>query len=91
LFRITQEALTNVRKHAHARRVEIGLRRRADKLILSIQDDGSGFEPRPPVRNGQTHGLIGMRERARLLGGRLQVSSSQGQGTRVTARVPVQA
>jgi signal transduction histidine kinase len=63
------------------------LRRRGKRLTLSIQDDGTGFSPR--LRHPETHGLIGMRERAKLLGGRLQVSSGPGKGTRVVARVPL--
>jgi two-component system NarL family sensor kinase len=89
LFRIAQEALTNVRKHARAHRVQIGLRRRGTTLSLSIVDDGRGFSV-TGVRRGDGQGVIGMRERARLLGGRLQISSSPGKGTHVTARVPVE-
>jgi two-component system NarL family sensor kinase len=87
LFRIAQEALTNVRKHARARKVEIALRRRGSKLTLSIWDDGRGFSARG--RRPESHGLVGMRERAKLLGGRLHVSSAPGKGTRVVATVPV--
>jgi signal transduction histidine kinase len=87
LFRISQEALTNVRKHAHAREVEIGLRRRGSSLSLSIRDDGRGFLNR--ARHPDRHGLVGMRERARLLGGRLTVTSRPGQGTRIVAAVPL--
>jgi two-component system, NarL family, sensor kinase len=86
LFRIAQEALTNVSKHAHAKRVEINLRQRGPTLTLSIRDDGNGL---PRVRPDQGHGLVGMRERAKLLGGRLQVSSAPLKGTRVLAHVPV--
>jgi two-component system NarL family sensor kinase len=89
LFRIAQEGLMNVRKHAHARCVEIGLRRRGEALTLSIRDDGVGFAPR--VRKPDNHGLIGMRERAKLLGGTLHVSSAPGKGTRIVARVPLGA
>lgn len=89
LFRIAQEALTNVRKHARAHRVQIGLRRRGTTLSLSIVDDGRGFSV-TGVRRGDGQGVIGMRERARLLGGRLQISSSPGKGTHVTARVPLE-
>src|SRR5205807_6700013 len=89
LFRIAQEALTNVRRHAHARKVEVGLRRRGTQLTLSIKDDGQGFSVRKP--HPDSHGLLGMRERAKLLGGRVEVSSAPGTGTRVVARVPVDA
>jgi two-component system NarL family sensor kinase len=87
LFRIAQEALTNVRKHAHAHEVTVGLKRRGGTLSLSIADDGRGFAVRGR-RPLASHGLIGMRERARLLGGRLEVRSGAGKGTRVVARVP---
>jgi two-component system NarL family sensor kinase len=89
LFRIAQEALTNVRKHAHAHKVEIRLRQRGTRLTLSVGDDGAGFSVRTPRSDGQ--GVIGMRERAKLLGGRLEVSSTPGKGTRVVARVPADA
>jgi two-component system NarL family sensor kinase len=91
LFRVAQEALTNVRRHAHARGVEVALRKRGSTLTLSVQDDGRGFSPRTRRPNGATHGIVGMRERAKLLGGRLQVSSAPGKGTRITARVPITA
>jgi two-component system, NarL family, sensor kinase len=90
LFRIAQEALTNVRKHARAHAVEIVLRRRGSDLVLTVRDDGSGFSMRT-ARAGDGQGLIGMRERAKLLGGRLEVRSAPGKGTRVTARVPSSA
>ena len=88
LYRIAQEALTNVRKHAHAHRVQIDLRRRGQRLSLTVKDDGVGLSGR--ASRSDTHGLIGMRERAKLLGGRLQVSSKSGEGTRIVARVPVE-
>jgi two-component system NarL family sensor kinase len=91
LFRIAQEALTNVRKHAHAHEVELVLRRRGATVSLSVRDNGTGFAQRPGTRRPDAHGLVGMRERAKLLGGRLQVSSAAGKGTRITARVPATA
>jgi two-component system NarL family sensor kinase len=87
LYRIAQEALTNIRKHAHAREVRISLRQRGRVLMLSIRDDGRGFSPREARGGG--HGLVGMRERARLIGGRLESSAQPGRGARVVARVPV--
>jgi two-component system NarL family sensor kinase len=92
LFRIAQEALTNVRKHAHARRVELSLSRSRTALVLTIHDDGRGFltlTPTPTRTLSSGHGVIGMRERARLLGGQLRISSMPGGGTRVVARVPL--
>jgi two-component system NarL family sensor kinase len=92
LFRIAQEALTNVRKHARAGRVEIELRSRNSTLSLSIRDDGQGL-PKPAGREAgaSKHGLVGMRERAKLLGGRLEVTNRPGHGTRVLARIPLSA
>jgi two-component system NarL family sensor kinase len=93
LYRIAQEALTNVRKHARARKVEIALRRRGPTLSLSVRDDGRGFaHGRRMASSGSDRGqgLIGMRERARLLGGRLEISSGAERGTRVVARVPAE-
>jgi two-component system, NarL family, sensor kinase len=87
LFRIAQEALTNVRKHARASEVELALRRHGATLNLSVQDDGRGFAAR--AHHPDSHGVVGMRERARLLGGRLEIRSAPGKGTRVVARVPV--
>src|SRR5262249_57878512 len=79
---------TNVRKPARADSVEMGLRRRGATLTLSVRDDGRGFSV-ASVGHGDGQGVVGMRERARLLGGRLQISSAPGTGTRVTARVPM--
>ena len=89
LFRIAQEALTNVRKHAHARVVRITLRRRGPGVSLLVRDDGQGFDVRS-ARNAEGHGLTGMRERARLLGGRLQINSHPARGTRVQVLVPLE-
>lgn len=90
LYRIAQEALTNVRKHARAHSVTIGLRKRGETIVLSVEDDGNGF-PLRAARAGEGQGLIGMRERAKLLGGRLEISSAPGKGTHITARVPAEA
>src|SRR5258707_9327242 len=91
LFRIAQEALTNVRKHDHAHEVELVLRRRGATISLSVRDNGPGFAQHPGVRRPDAHGLLGMRGRANLFAGRLQVSSAAGKGTRVIARVPATA
>lgn len=85
LFRIVQEALTNVTKHAGARRVDIRLRRAGGWIELEIRDDGRGFDPaRPPAG----FGLLGMKERADSLGGRLSVRAAEGRGATINARVP---
>jgi two-component system NarL family sensor kinase len=87
LLRIAQEALANVRQHAHATAVEITLRATDQEASLVIADDGAGFDARR-VADGR-HGIVGMRERAKVLGGRLRVASQPGRGTKVTARVPL--
>jgi signal transduction histidine kinase len=87
LYRIVQEALTNVLKHAEATRVTVRLSQTEKAVALVVQDDGKGFEPES-VRDGGV-GLIGMRERVGLLGGRLTVESSEGAGTMLKAQVPL--
>lgn len=87
LLRIAQEALSNVRKHARARRAEVRLVREGPYLELTVADDGQGFDPQAP-RSGHHLGLATMRERARSLGGHLTVATGIGRGTRVTVRLP---
>ena len=88
LYRIAQEALTNVVKHADARSVRMRLSRSGHRIVLVVQDDGRGFEPES-VRDGGV-GLLGMRERIALVGGRLTIESTEGAGTMLTAEVPIQ-
>ena len=88
MFRILQEALTNVARHAHAGAVRIGLRQRGRMLTLTIRDNGRGIT-RAEVTSVESIGLLGMTERARLLGGRVTVSGAPGRGTTVTVNVPV--
>ena len=88
LYRIVQEALTNVAKHAGARRVSILLVRRDESVTAVIEDDGQGFMPEEAGEDGGL-GLAGMRERVALLDGRLQVESSPGAGTTIVAEVPL--
>jgi len=80
VFRIAQESFFNVRRHAAASRVSVTLQRRAGRWVLEVRDDGSGFDTGAP-RTG--FGLLGMSERARMLGGQLTVSSAPGQGTTI--------
>ena len=87
LYRIVQESLTNVVKHARARRVSILLARRDGAVKAVIEDDGRGFDPAEMSSAG--FGLVGMRERLALLGGRLEVESSGDTGTTIAAEVPV--
>jgi signal transduction histidine kinase len=91
LYRIVQEALNNVSKHAHAAKVDILLERRFDQISLIVEDDGVGFdEKRTFGLDDRRMGLIGMRERAALAGGTLAVESNPGHGSTVVARIPVQ-
>jgi signal transduction histidine kinase len=92
VFRIVQETLTNVLKHANARQVTIDIAVQNGQVRVTISDDGHGFEPTTVRQNreGRGLGLLGMRERAELLGGRLDVTSRPGVGTRVDAMIPVE-
>jgi signal transduction histidine kinase len=87
LYRIAQEALTNVVKHARARSVSIVLGEKPDAATLVVEDDGGGFDPARPRDGGL--GLLGMRERMELVGGRLTVESRPGAGTTLVAEVPI--
>lgn len=88
LYRITQEALTNVGKHAQASNVAILLDGRSDRVSLIVEDDGVGFEVEPTGPR-QCFGIIGMRERASLLGGTIDIESRRGEGATVVARIPL--
>ena len=89
-FRIFQEAMTNVAKHADARKIRVGAERDGDIFRMSISDDGQGFEEEKIRKvDGPTYGLLGMRERARAIGARIQIKSSLGKGTRVTVETKV--
>jgi signal transduction histidine kinase len=86
VYRVVQEALTNVRRHAAARSAQVRMDYASDVLTVEVSDDGRG-EQRPGVRAG--HGLLGMRERVALYGGTLHVGRSPGQGFLVRAELPV--
>ncbi|HTH51023.1 MAG TPA: sensor histidine kinase, partial [Pyrinomonadaceae bacterium] len=89
LYRITQEALNNALQHAHATRVSVLLQRRKDDLVLIVEDDGSGFEPASISSTPASGiGLAGMKERAALLGGSLDLDTTPGQGTSIIVRIP---
>ena len=87
LYRIAQEALTNVAKHARAEHVEIILERRSDHVLLIVEDDGVGFDHGSPGTSGQGFGLRGMEERAALVGATVQVDSATGRGTTILVRM----
>jgi signal transduction histidine kinase len=90
LLGIVQEAMTNVRKHAGARRAVVSIAEEPGAIRVSIRDDGVGFDPAPVDGKGRTaFGLDTMRERAEAVGGRLRLTSSPGQGTAVDIELPV--
>jgi signal transduction histidine kinase len=88
VFRIFQEMLTNVAKHASASRVDVLVRQRNAELTLTVHDNGRGF-PSEKAVSSRAFGLLGMRERALLLGGSIEVSSIPRRGTTVSLRVPL--
>ena len=90
-FRIVQEALTNISRHAQAKRVDITLRRDGTDLLLEVQDDGLGFDLAAMNQRalaGGSLGVLGMQERATLLGGQLDIGSAPGEGCKVRLRCP---
>jgi PAS domain S-box-containing protein len=87
LYRIAQEALTNVVRHSNATRADVLLERRANQLVLIVEDNGTGFEP-AEVTAGDHLGLAGMQERAEMVGGSLVIESSPGSGTTVYVELP---
>jgi PAS domain S-box-containing protein len=89
LYRIAQEALTNVAKHSRAKHVDVILERRADQVVLIIEDDGVGFDPGDAGTTRQGLGLSGMQERASLVGATIQIESTAGKGTTILVRMAV--
>jgi signal transduction histidine kinase/ligand-binding sensor domain-containing protein len=98
LYRIIQEGLSNATRHAHASRVIVEVRREGRRLHVSLFDDGKGFEPQNTNGNGNGNGngntrpgfgLAGMRERAKVLGGSIEIQSELGKGTRLTLTAPL--
>lgn len=92
LYRIVQEALNNILKHANASKVDIMLHQHRDQIMLSIEDNGNGFAypPKANIDNKKSgFGLVGMSERAALLKGSLEIESTPGKGTTVLVRIPI--
>jgi two-component system, NarL family, sensor histidine kinase UhpB len=91
LFRITQEAITNVIRYAQASIVQVRLSQQAGLLRLEIEDNGLGFDPSSdyPDSNQEGFGLRGMRERVRILGGQFHLQAAPGQGTLISVLVPM--
>jgi PAS domain S-box-containing protein len=93
LYRLVQEALNNVAKHAKANNVSVLLEQRDGKVVLIVEDDGIGFDVRQKAvlsEDDRGMGLLGMKERAELIGGDFEIESSAGNGTTVYAKVPAQ-
>lgn len=91
LFRIVQEALTNIMKHAEARNVSISLAEKEDRWVAVVEDDGKGFPVQKILKTDPKErglGLFGMEERANLVGGELDIYSQPGRGTRLRVRIP---
>jgi signal transduction histidine kinase len=87
LYRIAQEALTNVARHSRATSVDVILERRGDQVVLIVEDNGVGFDPGRTSTRRPGFGLLGMRERAALVGATLQIESQPGKGTTVLLRM----
>ena len=88
VFRMFQEMLTNVERHAQANRVTVAVRRVANRLVLRVRDNGRGVSVKQALA-ASSFGLLGMRERALLLGGTLNIESAPRKGTTVTAVIPL--
>jgi signal transduction histidine kinase len=86
-FRIFQEALTNIIRHAHATKVEVRLRQTASEIVLEVKDNGRGISE-AQIHNTKSIGLLGIRERAALLGGTVHIKGQRGKGTVVMVHIP---
>jgi signal transduction histidine kinase len=87
-YRIVQEALSNAARHSGAASVAVRVLRRGERLSVQVEDSGKGFDPDAILADPQTGGLLGMRERATALGGRLTIEAASGKGTRLYAELP---
>src|SRR5205085_5566692 len=88
IFRISQEALTNILRHAQATRVEITMKIESGELVITISDNGQGITE-TEKSSQRSLGLLGMHERAHLIGGQIDIAGIAGQGTVLTIRVPI--
>ena len=89
-YRIIQEALSNVIKHAEAKNVEIRMGRRKDKVYLTVRDDGKGFDLNKKKKSASGFGLTLMKERAKLIGAKLMIKSASGEGTEIRLTIPLE-
>ncbi len=90
VYRVVQEALANIMRHAQARNVGVVVERRGHLVRAIVEDDGNGFDVETALQRGRL-GLLGMRERVDMLGGKLTIESRRGKGTTVFAEVPCAA
>jgi signal transduction histidine kinase len=93
IFRVVQEAVTNIVRHAEAKTARIQLEHEDERVSVLIEDDGRGFDLRQVLNSpdrARALGLLGMEERISLLGGTLSVESAPGEGTRVRAEIPLE-
>jgi signal transduction histidine kinase len=87
VYRIAQEALTNACRHSQSERISVSLSQRQDRVRIEIRDWGVGFDPKAVPKNH--FGLEGIRQRARLLGGKCSIRSTTGKGARITVELPI--
>jgi signal transduction histidine kinase len=90
-FRVVQEAVTNALRHAAASEIRVSLRLDGEHLAVTIEDNGSGFDPHETqrrIRRGEHLGLLGLTERVHGAGGEIEVSASPGSGSRISVRIP---
>ncbi|NEB66122.1 diguanylate cyclase, partial [Streptomyces fulvissimus] len=88
LLRVAQEALHNALRHSGGRHVEVALEKKGSGAVLTVRDDGSGFDPEATREAGRHLGLVSMRDRAGGVGGRLTVHAEPGRGTTIEMEVP---
>jgi signal transduction histidine kinase len=87
-YRILQETLTNVARHAEAKSVQVAVHENDHEIVMEVKDDGKGI-PAERVNNGKTLGILGMKERAKLLGGELTITSAENKGTTTKLTLPI--
>ena len=90
VYRIVQEAVNNIIKHSDASEAEIRIKKFADKVVISIKDDGRGFDTDNVKPSGSGLGLVGLKERTAMIGGTISINSSLGNGTEIKINLPIE-